>query len=147
MSTTVLSEHQSACRAAHEQVQTLEHLYDHLVADEKGAAMERLQVTRRRQELSTTRKLLSAKLEELGLLRTEPDPEREGLLEIVTSLKRAFGDDDAHAASERLAAEEKELLRLSEQLAEHDDDDALAGSVADTRAAIARLESTSGGAD
>lgn len=138
MENTVLSEHQSACRAAHEQVQLMQHLYERLADDDRAQSPS---FDGRVTELREDRQLLVGKLRALGLLRKEPDPEREGLLELATGLKRALGAAGEDAVSERLVTEERELLRLTEQLAAHDDDERLIESIERTRAAIARLES------
>lgn len=145
MNNAVLTDRQSACRAAHEQAELLQHLYDDLFGDAGGDRCAAFQLDRRLQELRTASRLLAGKLSQLGLLRTQPDPEREGLLEVLTGLKQAFGAGDERAASDRLLAEEQEFLKLNEQLAEHDEDDALAATIKDTRAAIARLEELSAG--
>lgn len=136
MENTVLTEHQSACRAAHEQVQLLQHLYGRLAEQDHG-----LDARSRLNELRGDRQLLVAKLKALGLLRTEPDPEREGLLDFATGLKQAFGSPDGDAVTGRLATEEREFLRLCEQLAAHDDDQRLVETIDCTEAAIERLES------
>jgi hypothetical protein len=135
---TVLTEHQSACRAAHEQVQLLQHLYARL-AEQDGAGDERIDAGGRIQELREDRQRLVTKLKKLGLLRTEPDPEREGLLDIATELKRAFGGTDDDALVVRLVTEEREFLRLCEQLAAHDDDEQIVETIDRTHAAIKRL--------
>ena len=140
MENTVLTEHQSACRAAHEQVQLLQHLYGRLA--EQEPELGRLNERRRVNELREARQLLVAKLKALGLLRTEPDPEREGLLDIATGLRRAFGGPNDAAVAGRLATEEREFLRLCEQLAVHDDDEEIIETIDRTHAAIERLEST-----
>jgi hypothetical protein len=140
MENTVLTERQSACRAAHEQVQLLQHLYGRL-AEEHGSHQEIIDERRRTDELREDRQMLVAKLKSLGLLRTEPDPEREGLLDIATELKRAFGGRNVEAVTGRLATEEREFLHRCQQLADHDDDDAIGVAIERTQAAIERLES------
>ena len=90
-------------------------------------------------ELREDRQLLVAKLRQLGLLRTEPDPERESLLEIVTGIRRALGGGEDDAMNERLEAEEREYLRLLEALASHDEDERLVASMDRARAAIANV--------
>ena len=137
MENTVLSEHESACRAAHEQVQQLQHLYERLAEDADSTESH----DRRLGELRADRQLLVGKLRALGLLRTEPDPERASLLDIATGLKQAFGGDHDYAIASRLAAEEREFLQRCEQLAEHDTDDEIRETMDRTRAAIERLES------
>jgi hypothetical protein len=61
------------------------------------------------------------------------------LLELITELKAAFGGANRPAASERLAAEEAELLQATGQLLAHEQDEAIADAHARTRHAIARL--------
>lgn len=138
MASTVLTEHESACRASHEQVQLLQHLYGRLAEDgsEQPAGVD---AAGRVEELRHDRQLLVAKLKALGLLRTEPDPEREGLLELATGIRRALGGGDDHAVIERLLTEEREYLRLCEQLAAHDEDPRMVESMDRTQAAIDRL--------
>lgn len=139
MENTILTDHQSACRAAHEQVQLLQHLYGRLA--EQGSRSDALDERIRSNQLREDRQLLVAKLRALGLLRTEPDPEREGLLDIAAGLKQAFRSPDDDAVTGRLATEEREFLRLCEQLAEHDDDEKIAEAIERTRTAIERLDS------
>lgn len=139
MENTVLTEHQSACRAAHEQVQLLQHLYARL-AEQDGTGDEGIHARGRMQELREDRQRLVAKLKSLGLLRTEPDPEREGLLDFATELKRAFGGTDDDALVGRLLTEEREFMRLCEQLAAHDDDEQIVEIIDRTHAAIERLQ-------
>lgn len=141
MSNTLLTEQQSACRAAHEQVQMLQDLYKRLLGDEDERHAVRFRLDQRTGELLRDRNVLARKLEELDLLRTEPDPEREGILEVITELKRAFSLDDDNAVGERLIHEEQELLQLAKQLAQHDEDDAVAEIVRNTGEAIRHLES------
>lgn len=138
MENAVLTERQSACRAAHEQVQLLQHLYSRLAAD---GQVEGIEADRRLNELRDDRQLLAGKLKQLGILRTEPDPEREGLLELAAELKRALGADDQGAVGRRLATEEREFLRLCEQLGAQDEDEQIVESIDRTRAAIGRLGS------
>lgn len=142
MESTVLNEHESACRAAHEQVQLLQHLYGRLAdsAGEHARDVEsEVDSKGRINELREDRQLLVAKLKDLGLLRTEPDPEREGLLELATGIRRALGGGDDQAMNQRLETEEREYLRLCEQLAAHDDDERIVASIDRTQAAIERL--------
>lgn len=139
MENTVLTEHQSTCRAAHEQAQLLQHLYGRLA--EQDSRPDALDERSRSDQLREDRQLLVAKLKALGLLRTEPDPEREGLLDIATGLKQAFGSPEGDAVTGRLATEEREFLRLCEQLAAHDDDEKIVKTIERTQAAIERLES------
>jgi hypothetical protein len=144
MSGNVLTRYESACRGGHEQAQLLLHLYQHLVDDAEDALTEQLNVQSRSKQLRRDRDLLAKKLSQLDLLQTEPDPEREQLLELFTDLKRAFTTDDEQAISERLASEESEFLKLVEEVAEHDNDESVASSVGQTREAIALLASLSG---
>jgi len=139
---TVLTEYQSACRAAHQQVQMLEDLYEHLAGKENLRAVASVDVERRIRELRSFQETLAQKLEEQELLPMRPDPEREGLLELLTDVKAAFSGDDRPAADDRLTAEESELLQLTEQMLAHDDDAAIAEACAGTREAIARLSAT-----
>jgi len=139
---TVLTEYQSACRAAHQQVQMLEDLYEHLAGKENLRAVASVDVERRIRELRSFQETLAQKLEEQELLPMRPDPEREGLLELLTDVKAAFSGDDRPAADDRLTAEESELLQLTEQMLAHDDDAAIAEACACTRDAIARLSAT-----
>jgi hypothetical protein len=136
---TVLSDQESACRAAHEQVQLLQHLYQRLAEETAGGSG--FDARRRLHELQADRHLLVGKLRALGLLRTEPDPEREGLLDIATGLKRAFGADDNDAVTGRLVTEEREFLRHCEQLAHHDEDQDIRKTMDRTHSALERLES------
>lgn len=140
MENTVLTEHESACRAAHEQVQLLQHLYARL-AEENDGRHQSIDRRRRMDELRTDRQALVARLKALGLLRTEPDPEREGLLGIAAELKQAFAGRNGDAVTDRLLTEECEFLRLCEQLAGHDDAGALGEIIDRTRAAVERLQS------
>ena len=139
MESTLLTEHESACRAAHEQVQLLQHLYDRL-ANEGGHQASDVNSSGRLKELREDRQLLVSKLAKLGLLRTEPDPERESLMDFASGLKRAFGAADDDVLNERLSTEEREFLRLCEQLAAHDDDERLVETIDRARAAIERLQ-------
>jgi hypothetical protein len=139
---TVLTEYQSACRAAHQQVQLLRNLYEHIARKENLRAVASIDVDRRIRELRSFQETLSRKLEEQELLPMHPDPEKEGLLELLTDVKAAFSGDDRRAADDRLTAEESELLRLTEQMLAHDEDAAVAEACAGTRDAIARLSAT-----
>lgn len=140
MEKTVLSDHESACRAAHEQVQLLQHLYERLAEETAGRAGS--DARRRLDELRADRQLLVGKLRALGLLRTEPDPEREGLLDIASGLKRAFGAESNGAETGRLVTAEREFLQHCEQLADHDRDPEIRKTMDRTRAALERLQST-----
>ena len=139
MPNTLLTEFQGACRAAYSQVQMLQDLYAHLAGQEGHRDLASIDVDERIRELRSFQGLLSDKLKEQDLLPTRPDPEREGLLELITEIKAAFGSDNRPAASERLAAEETELLQAAEQILAHEQDEALADARARTRDAIARL--------
>ena len=139
MAETVLTELQSACRAAHEQVQLLKDLYQHLSERAAEGATGAVDAARRIQELDSYQALLARKLEELDLLPKQPDPEREGLLELLTEVKAAFTAEDRPAVSERLAAEERELRKLTTQLLQHEDDTAVRDACAATEQAIANL--------
>ncbi len=143
----VLTKYQSACREGHAQAQLLLHLYEQLADDERGTLIERLNVGNRLNELRRDRNLLSEKLSQLDLLQTEPDPEREKLLELFTDLKRAFTADDEHAISDRLAKEESAFLELLQEVAGHDSDQSVGTSVAQTRAANELLNSLSQSGD
>ena len=144
---TVLTEYQSACRAAHQQVQLLQNLYEHIAGKENLRAVASIDVDRRIRELRSFEETLSRKLEEQELLPMHPDPEKEGLLELFTDVRAAFSGNDRRAADDRLTAEESELLRLTEQMLAHDDDAAVAEACACTRDAIARLSATEPGRD
>ena len=146
MPNTLLTEYQSACRAAHEQVQMLQDLYQHLSGNEKLPAIASIDVSERVRQLRAYEEILSRKLREQDLLPTRPDPEREGLLELMTELKAAItGGGDRPATDERLAAEESELLQLTEQILQHEEDEAIRDARASTREAIASLSAS--GAD
>lgn len=144
MPNNILTKYQSACRGGHEQAQLLLHLYEHLGEDVADSLIARLNVNDRLKQLRRDRDILLEKLSELDLLQTEPDPEREKLLEIFTDLKRAFTADDEHAIGDRLAREESEFLKLVQEVAEHDSDESVASSVSQTRAAVELLNSFSG---
>lgn len=139
---TVLTEYQSACRAAHQQVQLLQDFYEHLVGRENFRAIASIDVDRRLEELRSLEETLSRKLEEQELLPMRPDPEKEGLLELFTDVKAAFGSDDRPAADERLTSEEGELLQLTEQVLAHDNDAAVAEACSGIRDLLARLSAT-----
>ncbi len=143
MPNNVLTKYESACREGHEQAQLLLHLYEHLVDDAEDSLIEKLNVHSRSKQLRRDREVLSEKLAQLGLLQTEPDPEREKLLDLFTDLKRAFTDDDEHTISDRLAREESAFLELVQEVAGHDTDVSVTNSVAETRSAIERLGSLS----
>lgn len=139
---TVLTDYQSACRAAHQQVQLLQDFYEHLVGRENFRAIASIDIDRRLEELRSLEETLSRKLEEQELLPMRPDPEKEGLLELFTDVKAAFGSDDRPAADERLTSEEGELLQLTEQVLAHDNDAAVAEACAGIRDLLARVSAT-----
>lgn len=142
MNNALLNDYQSACRAAHKQVQMLQDLYRDFL--EKIAELRvGFDVEKRRGELRDFRVALAQKLKDQHLLPTRPDPEREGLVELLTGVMDAFTPEDHSAARERLATEESELLRLAEQLAAHDQDPLVEKAVARTRATIDLLRTTS----
>jgi hypothetical protein len=145
MPNTLLTEYQSACRAAHEQVQMLQDLYQHLSGNQNLPAIASVDVSERVRQLRAYQEILSRKLREQDLLPTRPDPEREGLLELMTELKAAITGGDRPATDERLAAEESELLQLTEQILQHQEDEAIRDARASTREAIASLSAS--GAD
>lgn len=139
MPSTVLTEFQSACRAAHEQVQMLKDLYEHLCGPQSHLAAASIDVEHRVAELTSLQEVLSQKLEQQDLLPTQPDPERESLLELITGVKATVTGEEKPAADERLATEESELLQYVEKILEHDNDVSLEEARARTRDAIARL--------
>jgi hypothetical protein len=142
---TVLTELESACRAAHQQVQMLKDLYKHLAERENPRAVVSVDIEQRIRELASFEDTLSRKLEQQELLPMRPDPEKEGLLELFTDVKAAFSGDERPAADDRLTVEEGELLQLTEQILKHDDDDAVAEACSRIRDAIARLAATEPG--
>jgi hypothetical protein len=139
MPNTLLTEFQSACRAAHEQVQLLKDLYEHLCGPQSHLAAASIDVEHRVAELTSLKDVLSQKLEQQDLLPTQPDPERESLLELITGVKATVTGEEKPAADERLATEESELLQHIEKMLEHDDDASLEEARSRTRDAIARL--------
>ncbi|MBT8096104.1 MAG: hypothetical protein KJO19_03650 [Woeseia sp.] len=102
MSELVLSDYQTALRAAHEQVQVLEHIYK----DAEEDASDRLA------ELLEYREALRAALREEDILPTQPDPEREALKRLLESVQSALGDGD-HS---QLTQEEQALDDLGRDL-------------------------------
>lgn len=140
MPNNVLTRYESACRGGHAQAQMLIHLYEQLVEDVPDSLIARLNINDRLKQLRRARDSLSAKLSELDLLQTEPDPEREKLLELFTDLKRAFTADDEHAIGDRLAREESEFLEFVQEAAEHASDELVESIVVQTRAAIELLK-------
>lgn len=141
MPNNVLTRHESACRSGHEQAQLLTHLYEQLVEDGAGPLIARLDISVRLKQLRHARDSLSAKLSELDLLQTEPDPEREELLELFNDLKHAFTADDEHAASDRLGRQESEFLEFVEEVAGHASDELMESIAVQTRGAIELLKS------
>jgi hypothetical protein len=139
MPNTLLTEFQSACRAAHEQVQMLKDLYEHLCGPQSHHAAASIDAKHRVAELTSLQEVLSQKLEQQDLLPTQPDPERESLLELITGVKATVTGEEKPAADERLATEESELLQHIESMIEHDDDASLEEARARTRDVIARL--------
>lgn len=142
MPEAVLTEYQSACRAAHEQVQLLRHLYERLLDDESARLNGQLNVDGRTRQLERDQNLLAGRLEKLGLLQSQPDPEKERLLELFTDLKRAFSDKDDRAVAERLIKEERNYLQFMQEAAGHDSDETLSDAILQTRAALAHLGTT-----
>ena len=139
MSNTLLDEFQSACRAAHEQVQMLQDLYLHLYSAEGPLAAASIDAEDRTRELRDLQEVLLRKLKEQDLLPTRPDPERESLLELITGMKASVTGEEKPAAEERLASEEGELLRYIEKMLERDDDASIEEARLATRDSIARL--------
>jgi hypothetical protein len=139
MSNTFLTDFQSACRAAHEQVQMLQDLYDHLCGPESQFAAASIDADERLAELRVFEQVLAQKLKEQDLLPTQPDPERESLLELITGMKATVTGEEKPAADERLASEESELLQHIDKMLEHDGDAALEKARGRTREAIAKL--------
>lgn len=139
MSGTLLTDFQSACRAAHEQVQMLQDLYEHLGGADSGGTRTSIDAQKRMTELRDLEELLARKLREQDLLPTRPDPEREGLLELITGMKASVTGEARPAADERLAAEETELLQHVEQMLKEDDDASIGKACARTREAVAQL--------
>ncbi len=141
MPNNVLTRYESACRGGHAQAQLLTHLYEPLVEDATGSLIARLKIDDRLKQLRHARDTLSGKLAELDLLQTEPDPEREELLDLFTDLKRAFAVDDDHTIGDRLAREESEFLKFAQEVAEHASDELMENTAAQTRVAIELLKS------
>jgi hypothetical protein len=140
MGDIVLTEHQQLCRTAHQQVAMVRDLYDHLLLDEdSGVEIPGFNAHDRMNELGRDSEMLAAKLDALDLLPAPPDPEWEGVLESLAKFKRALTQQREAGVAERLIKEESELARLSECLAQHDPDPALARSIERTHAALERL--------
>lgn len=142
MPETVLTEYESACRAAHEQAQLLRHLYERLLDDESARLNARLNVDERSRQLERDQDLLAERLEKLGLLQSQPDPEKERLLELFTDLKRAFSDEDDRAVAERLIKEERDYLQFIQEAVSHDSDETLSDAILQTHAALTHLGTT-----
>lgn len=138
MNNTVLNDYQSACRAAHKQVQMLQDLYRDFL-EKIAAPGTGFDAATRIGQLRDFRAALSRKLRDEQLLPTRPDPEKEGLVELLTGVKDAFTPGERSAARERLASEELELLRLAEQLASVDDDPVVTQAISATQATIDEL--------
>jgi hypothetical protein len=145
MPNTLLTEFQGACRAAHEQVQMLQDLYEHLCGPESHLAAASTDADNRLAELRDLEEVLSQRLKEQDLLPKQPDPERESLLELITGMKATVTGEEQPAADERLATEETELLQHIEKMLEHGEDAALEEARGRTRDAIARLSGTATG--
>jgi hypothetical protein len=139
MPETVLTEYQGACRAAHEQAQLLQHLYERLLDDESARLNAQLNVDERSRQLQRDQHVLAGRLAKLDLLKSEPDPEKERLLELFTDLKRAFSNDGERAIVERLIKEERDYLKFIRQAAGHDSDESLSHAVLQAHAAVEHL--------
>lgn len=136
----VLNEYQSACRAAHEQAQLLEDLYERLVETLSREGGKEFRATERATELRRFRELLHRMLQEENLLPKQPDPEREELLGLLAEVKELFSADERAAVSDRLITEEYGLLRLGEQLEGQRHSQAIGKELDRTRSAIDRLK-------
>lgn len=142
MGEIVLTDHQLACRGAHEQVQFLRHLYEDILGGQVECELAGIDAETRGQELQEFQRLLSGKLKELELLPTRPDPEKEGMIEFFTKIRQALTEDENQPVGGRLVTEECELLRLSESLSSHDRDAAIDAHIERSRAAIDALRSS-----
>ena len=142
MGEIVLTEHQIACRAAHEQVQFLRHLYEGILDGQFERGPGGIDAEARGKELQEFQRLLSGKLKELELLPTRPDPEKEGMIELFTKIRQALKQEENQPVGGRLVTEECELLRLSESLSSHDRDPAIDAHIEKSRSAIDRLRSS-----
>lgn len=136
----VLTEYQSACRAAQEQALLLEDLYQRLLNHDAWSESAGFPAGERARELREFRELLEQALHKEDLLPTQPDPEKEELLELVTELKGALTANEHAAIADRLVSEECGLLRLGEQMQERAPSDAIDRELARTRSAVRRLE-------
>lgn len=142
MGEIVLTDHQLACRGAHEQVQFLRHLYEDILDRRVECELAGVDAATRGRELQEFQRLLSGKLKELELLPTRPDPEKEGMIEFFTKIRQALTEDENQAVGGRLVTEECELLRLSESLSGHDRDAAIDAHIERSRAAIDALSAS-----
>lgn len=142
MGEIVLTDHQLACRGAHEQVQYLRHLYEGILDGQVECELAGIDAQTRGQELQEFQRLLSGKLKELELLPTQPDPEKEGMIEFFTKIRQALTEDENQPVGGRLVTEECELLRLSESLSSYDRDAAIDVHIERSRAAIDALRSS-----
>ena len=140
MSGFFLTEYQGACRAAHQQAQLVAHMYERLLQHAGLGNVAPYRADERHRELERFRKRLEAGLARENLLPTEPDPEKEELLELFTGLKEALGADERAAVTERLISEEYGLLRLGERMQETSHSSEIAAALVETREAIERLE-------
>lgn len=138
MSNMILSEYQAACRAAHEQVQLLADLYEHLSSRAPGA-VPAVDLQQRLAALKEFREVLAAELKRQDLLPSQPDPEKEEALEFLTELKGRYTAEEHRAVQERLLSEERTLLQFSEQVLKEDARDALRKCHSQTQDAIRRL--------
>ena len=84
MADLILSDYQTALRAAHEQVQLLEHIYEDVDED----------ATARLAELRDYRDALAAALGDEDVLPTAPDPEREALKRLLERIHSALSSGD-----------------------------------------------------
>lgn len=144
MNGLLLSDYQAACRAAHEQVQLLGDLYEHL-AEMAGTEAD-IRPDRRRGELRDFLALLESELERQDLLPKQPDPEREEALELLTGLEGRLTAENRQAVTRRLALEEERLLELGERLLASGEAsgrrDSLETCISSTREAAGRLSRT-----
>lgn len=102
MSDVILTDYQKALRAAHEQVQMLEHVYEEQGEDARG----------RLAELNAYREALMAELRREKLLPSSPDPERESLQLLLSHLKEALTEEK----SSLIKRAEEELDEFGRQL-------------------------------
>lgn len=102
MADLILSDYQTALRAAHEQVQLLEHIYEDVDLD----AASRLA------ELRNYRSALEAALRDEDVLPTQPDPEREALKRLLERVQDALTSGDRS----QMTTEEEALDDLGRDL-------------------------------